>query len=244
MLSPDSLSSFRQLCDRASAFWSSRTCGPTATPTARPSASRSACARWARMCRSSTRTASRRSSNFCPAARPARKTRRARAGPRHHRRRLRRPEAPRRGLRCVAARARREHRSSRQQSRLRQAEPRRCRVARHRAGHLRIISALKWPLTPEIAANLYVGLMTDTGSFRYRQTTADTFEVAAQLVAAGADPTDLAEAATTASAPSGCCSLARCSTPSISRTRTASPGFLSRPRCTRAAARSPTKARA
>jgi bifunctional oligoribonuclease and PAP phosphatase NrnA len=57
-----------------------------------------------------------------------------------------------------------------------------------------IITALKWPLTPGIAANLYVGLMTDTGNFRYRQTTAHTFEVAARLVAAGADPTDLAEA--------------------------------------------------
>jgi phosphoesterase RecJ-like protein len=57
-----------------------------------------------------------------------------------------------------------------------------------------IFSALKWLLTPGIAANLYVGLMTDTGSFRYRQTTAETFEVAAHLVRAGADPTDLAEA--------------------------------------------------
>jgi len=57
-----------------------------------------------------------------------------------------------------------------------------------------IITALNWPLTPEIAANLYVGIMTDTGSFRYRQTTAHTFEIAARLVAAGADPTDLAEA--------------------------------------------------
>jgi phosphoesterase RecJ-like protein len=57
-----------------------------------------------------------------------------------------------------------------------------------------IITALKWPLTAEVAANLYVGLMTDTGNFRYRQTTAHTFEVAARLVGAGADPTDLAEA--------------------------------------------------
>ncbi len=57
-----------------------------------------------------------------------------------------------------------------------------------------IITTLGWPLTPEIAANLYVGLMTDTGSFRYRQTTAYSFEVAAKLVAAGADPTDLAQA--------------------------------------------------
>jgi phosphoesterase RecJ-like protein len=57
-----------------------------------------------------------------------------------------------------------------------------------------IITTLQWPLTPGVAANLYVGIMTDTGNFRYRQTTAHTFEVAARLVAAGADPTDLAEA--------------------------------------------------
>jgi phosphoesterase RecJ-like protein len=57
-----------------------------------------------------------------------------------------------------------------------------------------IITALQWPLTPDVAANLYVGLMTDTGCFRYRQTTVQTFEVAARLVSAGADPTTLAEA--------------------------------------------------
>jgi phosphoesterase RecJ-like protein len=56
-----------------------------------------------------------------------------------------------------------------------------------------IMTALKWPLTADVAANLYVGLMTDTGSFRYRQTTARTFAVAAKLVEAGADPTHLAE---------------------------------------------------
>jgi len=56
-----------------------------------------------------------------------------------------------------------------------------------------IFAALKWPLDADIAANLYVGLMTDTGNFRYRQTTARTFEIAARLVAAGADPTTLAE---------------------------------------------------
>lgn len=57
-----------------------------------------------------------------------------------------------------------------------------------------IIAGLEWPLPAGAAANLYVGIMTDTGSFRYRQTTARTFEVAAKLVTAGADPTDLAEA--------------------------------------------------
>jgi phosphoesterase RecJ-like protein len=56
-----------------------------------------------------------------------------------------------------------------------------------------ILSALKWPIPAEVAANLYVGIMTDTGNFRYRQTTARTFEIAARLIEAGADPTDLAE---------------------------------------------------
>ena len=56
-----------------------------------------------------------------------------------------------------------------------------------------IIEALEWPLNPEIAANLYVGLMTDTGCFRYRQTTARSFAVATRLVEAGADPVTLAQ---------------------------------------------------
>jgi phosphoesterase RecJ-like protein len=49
----------------------------------------------------------------------------------------------------------------------------------------------KLPCPPEVAANLFVGLSTDTGSFRHRQTTARTFEIAARLTAAGADPTTL-----------------------------------------------------
>jgi phosphoesterase RecJ-like protein len=57
-----------------------------------------------------------------------------------------------------------------------------------------IAETLRWPLTREIASNLYVGLMTDTGCFRYRQTTARTFAVATRLVEAGANPTDLSEA--------------------------------------------------
>jgi phosphoesterase RecJ-like protein len=56
-----------------------------------------------------------------------------------------------------------------------------------------IITALRWSLTAGVASNLYVGLMTDTGSFRYRQTTARTFAVATKLVEAGADPTALSE---------------------------------------------------
>jgi phosphoesterase RecJ-like protein len=57
-----------------------------------------------------------------------------------------------------------------------------------------IMTALRWPLTTDVASNLYVGLMTDTGGFRYRQTTARTFAIATKLVEAGADPTALSEA--------------------------------------------------
>jgi phosphoesterase RecJ-like protein len=56
-----------------------------------------------------------------------------------------------------------------------------------------IIEALGWPLTAGVASNLYVGLMTDTGSFRYRQTTARSFAVATKLVEAGADPVTLSQ---------------------------------------------------
>jgi phosphoesterase RecJ-like protein len=45
----------------------------------------------------------------------------------------------------------------------------------------------KFPLTKEIAENLYVAISTDTGSFQYPNTTARTFEIAAELTRAGVD---------------------------------------------------------
>lgn len=56
---------------------------------------------------------------------------------------------------------------------------------------LKIIQAGSLPLPPETASNLFVGLSTDTGSFRYRGTTGETFQAAASLVAAGADSAEL-----------------------------------------------------
>jgi bifunctional oligoribonuclease and PAP phosphatase NrnA len=56
-----------------------------------------------------------------------------------------------------------------------------------------LIQSEKFPLDAAIASNLFVGLSTDTGSFKHRQTTARSFEIAAALVRAGADPTDLAQ---------------------------------------------------
>jgi phosphoesterase RecJ-like protein len=43
------------------------------------------------------------------------------------------------------------------------------------------------PFDRDIAENLYVAISTDTGSFQYPNTTARTFEIAAELVRAGVD---------------------------------------------------------
>ena len=42
-------------------------------------------------------------------------------------------------------------------------------------------------ITPEIATNLYAGIMTDTGSFKYRSTSSRTHRVVADLIDRGAD---------------------------------------------------------
>jgi len=51
-----------------------------------------------------------------------------------------------------------------------------------------LIRALGHRLTPEIALNLFTAIHTDTGSFRYSNTTARSFRIAAELATAGADP--------------------------------------------------------
>jgi phosphoesterase RecJ-like protein len=52
----------------------------------------------------------------------------------------------------------------------------------------RLVTALGARVTPAMATNLFTALHTDTGSFRYSNTTAETFRIAAALVAAGAEP--------------------------------------------------------
>jgi phosphoesterase RecJ-like protein len=47
--------------------------------------------------------------------------------------------------------------------------------------------------TPEIATSLYVGIMTDTGSFRFPRTTEETLRIASELVELGADPVKAAD---------------------------------------------------
>jgi bifunctional oligoribonuclease and PAP phosphatase NrnA len=56
-----------------------------------------------------------------------------------------------------------------------------------------LIRALGGRVTPAIALNLFTAIHTDTGSFRYSNTTAKTFRIAAELTAAGADPAVVAE---------------------------------------------------
>jgi phosphoesterase RecJ-like protein len=49
-------------------------------------------------------------------------------------------------------------------------------------------------LTPEMATCLYVTVLTDTGGFSYGSVRASTFELARELVVAGADPIRIAQA--------------------------------------------------
>ena len=51
-----------------------------------------------------------------------------------------------------------------------------------------LVSALGLRVTPAVALNLFTAIHTDTGSFRYSNTTPRTFRIAAELAAAGADP--------------------------------------------------------
>ncbi len=44
-----------------------------------------------------------------------------------------------------------------------------------------LAAELDWPLTQDVALNLYVGLVTDTGRFRYPNTTPDVFHLAEEL---------------------------------------------------------------
>jgi phosphoesterase RecJ-like protein len=51
-----------------------------------------------------------------------------------------------------------------------------------------LLDRLEWPMTPEIATNLWVSLVSDTGSFRYGNTTSRALALGARLVADGVKP--------------------------------------------------------
>ena len=56
----------------------------------------------------------------------------------------------------------------------------------------RLAKALKVEISPAVATNVYVAVLTDTGSFQFDTTTAATFRLAAELAEKGADVTNLA----------------------------------------------------
>lgn len=56
------------------------------------------------------------------------------------------------------------------------------------------LRAVGGEITPEIAANLFAAISTDTGSFQYPNTTSRTFNVAAELIEAGVNVGALSQA--------------------------------------------------
>jgi phosphoesterase RecJ-like protein len=60
----------------------------------------------------------------------------------------------------------------------------------------RLLREADLPVSAEAAANLYAAILTDTGGFRYGNTTAESLRVAAELVAAGAAPEAIARGLT------------------------------------------------
>ena len=57
---------------------------------------------------------------------------------------------------------------------------------------MQMLDHFSFPITPTIATNLYVALLTDTGGFRHENTTPQALEDAARLARLGADPGQIA----------------------------------------------------
>lgn len=57
-----------------------------------------------------------------------------------------------------------------------------------------VVQVLEVPLTPALATHVYVGILTDTGSFHFSSISARTFDICRQLVEAGVDPPRVARA--------------------------------------------------
>lgn len=55
----------------------------------------------------------------------------------------------------------------------------------------RVLKEMGVELTPELATDLYTGLSTDTGCFRYSNAGAEAYQVAAELIEKGADNADI-----------------------------------------------------
>ncbi len=51
--------------------------------------------------------------------------------------------------------------------------------------------SVNWPITPQIARAIYVAILTDTGGFRFSNTTSRSLRVAADLLRHGVDPEEI-----------------------------------------------------
>lgn len=57
----------------------------------------------------------------------------------------------------------------------------------------RLLEGMKVEMTKDIATNLYTAILTDTGAFRYSNTSKETFLISSLLVGKGADPSRIAQ---------------------------------------------------
>jgi phosphoesterase RecJ-like protein len=57
----------------------------------------------------------------------------------------------------------------------------------------RILSAMGYEIDLDVATNIYVAVLTDTGSFHYGSTSPEAFDVAGEMVRRGVDPWAVAE---------------------------------------------------
>jgi phosphoesterase RecJ-like protein len=57
----------------------------------------------------------------------------------------------------------------------------------------RVLSAMKYEIDLEVATNIYVAILTDTGSFHYGSSSPEAFGVAGEMVRRGVDPWAVAE---------------------------------------------------
>jgi len=54
-----------------------------------------------------------------------------------------------------------------------------------------LATVMGWEITPAVARSLYTGMLTDTGGFRFSNTSPRCLSVAGQLLACGVDPEDM-----------------------------------------------------
>jgi len=57
----------------------------------------------------------------------------------------------------------------------------------------RVLSAMEYEIGLDVATNIYVAVLTDTGSFHYGSSSPEAFEVAGEMVRRGVDPWAVAE---------------------------------------------------